>query len=521
VGLREIIEQIRASVSAIVPLTQDGYRFDSPRPGVLEAPDDWLVNPDRETRQFDVYVQGPGVRGGGCLLRSTLEIAIVYRLDQDHSEVGKMIGEDAGLISSYLVQTPAAWSHADSLFAEGPEVDSIEYDNGRPATRIVRFPVVVDYREDDPGITASPLVLEFAEAVAHRANLYFQVVDQYGSPVSAVTEVALAYTDADGIAVAPTFWADPSKYPTTIAVGTRDVAATVKTDDSGFCHMLLMYEGIDLSSAQVVSLAIGSSVSRTDEVNLSGSRVFVDTNNPAAVDATTSGSEAVPYKTLDYAFDRVEASKWNAQDVAICIVSDATYPRWTSSTPGYGPSIVGLSGGIVVTGDVRTTSAESPTIPLFRNVEVTSGMTVEAASNAYLSGVRFSGYATYQVRPQADGLRLMMLGCEVASGGTYSILFGSETAAGVMMHCTTLSTGTAPIAGSYYNGTGFSIFDCTITATAQYFINGRNAQNYAGDRNAFSGTASVAFSRLHGRENATLAAHQASTGQDLNSTHTP
>ena len=148
-ALSQIIAQLRSAVGGLVPTTAPDIRFDCPRPGVIAAPVDWMTNPDRRTRDFDVYVSELPVRsaGGGCSMIAGVHVVIAYRLDQGLDLVDQLMVEDAELFSCSVELSPSAWSHADSLTVPDPaEVERLEYTDGTPAIALVRHTCSVIYR---------------------------------------------------------------------------------------------------------------------------------------------------------------------------------------------------------------------------------------------------------------------------------------------------------------------------------------------------------------------------------------
>jgi len=650
----DILDQLIEGVRAIVPVYSDDRPFNcaSDAHGNVDAPFDWILDPQRTTRDFDI--KSPDFQtypDGGCMMVTEAEIRIVYEVNTDLGLLDRMIAEDTRSIVNDVIRNPASWLSAEDVSlreGEKPVADLTENPNGLPATIVLNIPIKITYRmtenvattyrpeilyceqldagtrlkvvvqvadshtganateavvlildywnelwaaveptyypnanyptTDRPGTDVAATletdsngyaeiifdytdvdtsldqrvrftdptgvyqdtclasltsaanktinVLSFAEETPHRARLCLQVLDVEGSPVTERTWISLLYQNEDEDEVLPAFWIEPSLYLSTIKTGTKDVAGTVQTDANGFCSVLFMYEGIDLAKAQEIILS-GTDIvtSSTGLLAISGERVFIDSTDPNASDSPSSGTEAQPFVTIDYAFSQY--TREVIADIAFCIVSDATYATWTGAIMGY--NIVGLSDNIKIQGKVLHYNLYTPKRTLIRNLEILDGGATEAMevykfSSVFLLDIRIvNSPASFPLRINSQGYTLYAVGCSIdGAGGTYLVLNGANTSMPKYNHCTFSGTSTSGLlTGPSTAGQGFHAYDCTFSGTPGRFIYGLNAVGYMGDRNTFLGTPTAAFSLIFGTSNATLAEHQTTTGQDANSTWVP
>jgi hypothetical protein len=147
----DIIQQLIACVRGIVPQDSPDLPFMCAEDGQgsILASDDWLYDPARRTREFDVRGEGGTRPGEGCNLITDVMIRVVYRTaGANPGFLDCMIQADAQSISAALL-FPAMWASADSV--NWPVGAPLTYEpvpdpNGAPCNVIVSIPLVVSYR---------------------------------------------------------------------------------------------------------------------------------------------------------------------------------------------------------------------------------------------------------------------------------------------------------------------------------------------------------------------------------------
>jgi hypothetical protein len=147
-----IIHRMIEGIQSIVPADMSDYRFECAedgRGGIL-APRDWIKDPLRRTREFDIRALEHPSPGPGCNVLAKVGVRLAYRLDTDLGYLDTIIAEDVRSIISALVFNTFWWgSLANSVYMEDGDVPSSEIvsdNNDNPSTVVVSVPLVLDYR---------------------------------------------------------------------------------------------------------------------------------------------------------------------------------------------------------------------------------------------------------------------------------------------------------------------------------------------------------------------------------------
>lgn len=145
-GIYSISQAVFQAVGALQPKSLMSTPFRGLEPGVSsgEEPNSWVENPNRETREFRVGFRSTPTNTEGLKLQASLEIQIVYRLDE--SDPYLTAYEDVGLIVQAL-RDPSSWGGADSLWTDGAATTSVVSADGRGVTLILSIPFIIYYVE--------------------------------------------------------------------------------------------------------------------------------------------------------------------------------------------------------------------------------------------------------------------------------------------------------------------------------------------------------------------------------------
>ena len=523
-GLPGIITQIRASVSDLVPTTSPDIRFDSPRPGSIESPRDWLMNPDRETRHFDVQAMSFPARSPGCLMTVELAVSVVYRLDQGLDLVDIMAGEDVETLSDDFAGRPSLWSQASSLFAPGPpETEQVAYPDGTPATVIVRTIYSVDYVSDYVE-TYHPTVVSFDPLGGQAARLTLLAVDSGRRPATTPVTIALDHTQVDGSTSTPAFV--PRTYDMTSAGWTvsGDTPTSITTDDDGVAVIDLYYAG-EAPGSKRVRCSVGSARAAV-VVTIAGARKWLDKNNGAAADTAANGTEAAPYLTLVYALSQIDDP-----DTALVIPTAATYVEGSIPLLTTQAGIVGQVAGVIIdpAGPTELRWAGSSGTPrIIRCIETTAGYvdTTGTTGDMLLSGCTMVG-GSYGIYARARVWDTFVSCCSLT--GTTGA-FHSATTLECFIYDSTMTVATT-VFGMYQStadADGWRSRNNTFVLGAGWAIGLSTASQVTGadstvesDWNTYTGAGSaLAYADGGATIWVDLAAWQAATGLDLNSTQT-
>ena len=151
----DIVNSLITGIRNIVPESDSSYVFicAEDTKGSVSAPDDWIMDPMRRTREFDIRSTEFTVPGPGCDLKSKVAIRIVYELNQDLGFLDSMIQEDIqSIINNVMFDTQYWGIYADTVFVpsdENPTSELISNANGTPSTIVVSIPVVIFYRKEN------------------------------------------------------------------------------------------------------------------------------------------------------------------------------------------------------------------------------------------------------------------------------------------------------------------------------------------------------------------------------------
>jgi hypothetical protein len=120
--------------------------------GAIQSPGDWMLEPRRRTREFDVRSTSFARPGPGCNLLLDCAIRVVYQLDQDLGMLDVMVQEDAQTIINGVMFSTTWWgTNANSVFVpegEAPTAEVVENENGAGATMLLSIPITIDYRRE-------------------------------------------------------------------------------------------------------------------------------------------------------------------------------------------------------------------------------------------------------------------------------------------------------------------------------------------------------------------------------------
>lgn len=148
----DIIQGLVNGVRSVVPQSSPDLPFicaEDAR-GSVSSPEDWILDPRRRTREFDVRSTSFAQSGPGCNLLLDVAIRVVYEMNQDLAFLDCMIQEDIQSILAGVVDTTIWWGAlANSVFfPEGasPTGEVVDDGDGDPATLVLSIPLTIDYR---------------------------------------------------------------------------------------------------------------------------------------------------------------------------------------------------------------------------------------------------------------------------------------------------------------------------------------------------------------------------------------
>ena len=113
----DILDELITAVRGLTPQSETDDCFDCPEDGYgsVKAPQDWMLDPRRTMRQFDIRTVSTNP-GPGCNFLSDALIRIAYPLTFDLGYLDRLIAEDIQTINVDLVSNPANWVDANSVF---------------------------------------------------------------------------------------------------------------------------------------------------------------------------------------------------------------------------------------------------------------------------------------------------------------------------------------------------------------------------------------------------------------------
>ena len=344
----DILDELITAVRGLTPQSETDDCFDCPEDGYgsVKAPQDWMLDPRRTMRQFDIRTVSTNP-GPGCNFLSDALIRIAYPLTFDLGYLDRLIAEDIQTINVDLVSNPANWVDANSVFVpEGSDVvaEIVDDANGNSKNVVISIPITLDYRRAGVTTVYHPEIISLEDLGGQVARLTVAAKDQgYRLAKIPVTITLQHYLD-DWTPITPAFI--PRTYDLTSAGWAVDATQvdsinSITTTDEGVAVVDLYYAGEEIGIKRVRATAYGVSV--TDTVSPRGDRVWVDKNNPAAADDPANGTQAAPYLTLLYGLGQVRD-----QDTAVIIPTAATYVETSAPMLTEQAAIVGLVAGIVV-----------------------------------------------------------------------------------------------------------------------------------------------------------------------------
>lgn len=144
----DIAQAISDIVTAVVPDTFQDVQFTSIRPGAGVEPLEWIKQPGRENREFDVYVSELPSPGLGCESSVELEIVIAYRMTNPEVLTRVLIAEDVSILQSAIRTEIATWSLVcDSLWPSGAATTEMVYDaDGRAVLQLAHIPLTAYFQ---------------------------------------------------------------------------------------------------------------------------------------------------------------------------------------------------------------------------------------------------------------------------------------------------------------------------------------------------------------------------------------
>jgi hypothetical protein len=148
------IEAIQESIRRITPTYNPDIRFDCAEDGggLLSSPNDWLVQPQRRTRDFDIRATTPTRPGPGCNVLHECAIRIAYEASTDLGLLDIIINEDLRQILNATTFDTTYWgSVANSVWVQediGASVQSVQDNNGNPTLYVVSVPLILDIRRE-------------------------------------------------------------------------------------------------------------------------------------------------------------------------------------------------------------------------------------------------------------------------------------------------------------------------------------------------------------------------------------
>ena len=361
----QIVDELIDGVRGLTPSLMDGDPFNCDRDshGTVEATNDWILNPDRNTRDFDIVWEN-SYPGPGCNFITEANIRIVYRMDIDNALMLGMIQGDQKLIYNDVVGCPSSWVSANSVHMNttGLDTEYIEYEDGTPATVIVSIPIVIDYRanEVEESIAYTPEIVSCEQIDEGGVRIRVCAQARNAKTNSKATEpvtISVEYWDQLWASVEPSFYADPELYQTTIKSGTVDVMDTITTNDDGYVCFELCYVGINTDLTQRIRVKDSTGTYKDDcTIDIEQVRYFL--NSTTGIDDPSSGTEAQPFATWDYAFGIVNSLvistdvEPSAANLTLCISGAGTYTV-NSRTPAF--NIAGVVDGVILEGTSSTT----------------------------------------------------------------------------------------------------------------------------------------------------------------------
>lgn len=149
---RRIITALYESIRAIVPVYNADKPFVSAEDGTggSENPTDWMMNPLRRTRDFDIRSTGYTRNGPGCDVISECSIRVAYEMTTDLGLLDEIINEDVLQIINAVGYDTTYWGAiADTVFCpadESPSSEVVNDSSGTPSTIVVSIPVELWYR---------------------------------------------------------------------------------------------------------------------------------------------------------------------------------------------------------------------------------------------------------------------------------------------------------------------------------------------------------------------------------------